>query len=164
MNIRSKAAGRRTNIWLSALVAISGCLVCIAASMVVIFLNDGGQTTATEMIKTATAMIASPPTYTPIPKTVTHTPVDTPTPIENPSPTSGFTAAPSFTSWPTRTLSDSGGGIGNGACSCDGNTYNCSDFSSQRSAQACYDYCKFLGYGDVHRLDADKDGLACEGR
>ena len=47
-------------------------------------------------------------------------------------------------------------------CDCSGNIYNCSDFSSHTRAQACYDYCKSQGYGDVHRLDGDNDGSACE--
>jgi micrococcal nuclease len=47
-------------------------------------------------------------------------------------------------------------------CDCSGNIYNCSDFSTQREAQRCYEYClKQRGY-DVHRLDRDKDGVACE--
>ena len=48
------------------------------------------------------------------------------------------------------------------ACSCSGNTYNCDDFSTHRQAQACFDYCRSLGKGDVHRLDRDSDGSACE--
>lgn len=48
------------------------------------------------------------------------------------------------------------------ACSCNGNLYNCSDFSTRSSAQACFDYCNTTGYGDVHRLDHDQDGSACE--
>jgi endonuclease YncB( thermonuclease family) len=49
-----------------------------------------------------------------------------------------------------------------GLCDCSGNIYNCSDFSTQREAQSCYEYClKQRGY-DVHRLDRDKDRLACE--
>ncbi|GEM_PF-1357125 len=47
-------------------------------------------------------------------------------------------------------------------CDCSGNLYNCSDFPTQAAAQACYNYCKSLGRGDVHRLDADHDGIACE--
>ncbi|MEZ4641773.1 MAG: excalibur calcium-binding domain-containing protein [Chloroflexota bacterium] len=47
-----------------------------------------------------------------------------------------------------------------GICSYD--AYNCSDFSTQAQAQACYEYCLGqVGY-DVHRLDADDDGVACE--
>lgn len=47
-------------------------------------------------------------------------------------------------------------------CDCSGNLYNCADFSTTSTAQSCFDYCKSLGKGDVHRLDADNDGLACE--
>lgn len=47
-------------------------------------------------------------------------------------------------------------------CNCSGPDLNCSDFSTQAAAQRCYDYCKSHGYGDVFRLDRDKDGLACE--
>ena len=63
------------------------------------------------------------------------------------------TALPTF---PSRS-----GGVGD-VCSCSGNIYNCSDFSTHSQAQACYDYCKDQGHGDVHRLDSDNDGSACE--
>lgn len=48
------------------------------------------------------------------------------------------------------------------ACSCSGNTRNCSDFSTREQAQACYDYCVSQGRGDIHQLDHDHDGEACE--
>lgn len=45
---------------------------------------------------------------------------------------------------------------------CSHNTYNCPDFSTQAEAQYVFDYCyQQVGY-DVHRLDADNDGIACE--
>lgn len=47
-------------------------------------------------------------------------------------------------------------------CDCSGNLYNCSDFATQVNAQACFDYCVAQGHGDVHCLDADSDGVACE--
>jgi len=47
-------------------------------------------------------------------------------------------------------------------CNCSGPDLDCSDFSTQAAAQACYDYCKSRGYGDVFGLDRDKDGRACE--
>ena len=47
-------------------------------------------------------------------------------------------------------------------CDCSGDIYNCSDFATQAQAQACYDYCVAQGHGDVHRLDGDGDGIACE--
>jgi len=47
-------------------------------------------------------------------------------------------------------------------CRCDGNYYNCADFGPQADAQACFDYCwRMVGY-DVHRLDRDRDRIACE--
>lgn len=47
-------------------------------------------------------------------------------------------------------------------CRCDGNYYNCDDFGSQAAAQACFNYCwRMVGY-DVHRLDRDRDRIACE--
>jgi micrococcal nuclease len=67
---------------------------------------------------------------------------------------------PISTQTPTRV--PSGGSSGNAPCSCNGNLYNCSDFSSHASAQACYDYCISVGRGDIHRLDGDNDGRACE--
>lgn len=48
------------------------------------------------------------------------------------------------------------------ACSCTGDSLNCSDFSSHASAQECFSYCKSQGKGDVHKLDQDDDGSACE--
>lgn len=47
-------------------------------------------------------------------------------------------------------------------CTCTDIMYYCSDFSTQREAQKCYNYCMDkVGY-DVHRLDGDNDGTACE--
>lgn len=51
--------------------------------------------------------------------------------------------------------------LGN-ACGDDAkDVYNCSDFKTQEEAQAKYEECIALGK-DVNRLDADKDGIACE--
>lgn len=50
-----------------------------------------------------------------------------------------------------------------GPCSCSGDVMNCTDFSSQSAAQACYDFCVSQGVGDINKLDRDHDGLACEG-
>lgn len=79
------------------------------------------------------------PTPTPTP-TVTFTPTATPA---KPSPT------------PTPTLAC--------PCTCTSASYDCSDFATQAQAQACYDCCKAAGYGDIHGLDGDDDGVACEG-
>jgi len=47
-------------------------------------------------------------------------------------------------------------------CDCSGNIYNCSDFPTHAAAQMCYEYCLSLGVGDIHGLDRDDDGIACE--
>ena len=44
---------------------------------------------------------------------------------------------------------------------CSHNEYNCSDFSTHAEAQEIFDYCGGIA-NDIHRLDADKDGVACE--
>ncbi len=47
-------------------------------------------------------------------------------------------------------------------CSCTANTLNCPDFTTHDEAQACYAYCVEQGAGDIHRLDGNGDGQACE--
>ena len=47
-------------------------------------------------------------------------------------------------------------------CDCSYNRYNCADFSTQAAAQVCYEYCLAQGRGDIHDLDRDNDGVACE--
>ena len=70
-----------------------------------------------------------------------------------PTPTATPTRRPTRTPTPTRRP---------GVCACYADLYNCSDFSTQAEAQACFDYCMTtVGY-DVHRLDGDGDGIACE--
>lgn len=54
------------------------------------------------------------------------------------------------------------GSSDNTPCNCDGSDLNCEDFSSHKSAQACYDYCTSKGFGDVFGLDHDNDANACE--
>ena len=46
------------------------------------------------------------------------------------------------------------------ACLCSTNLYNCDDFQTQGEAQACYEKCGTST--DIHLLDADDDGRACE--
>lgn len=47
-------------------------------------------------------------------------------------------------------------------CDCSGDSLNCTDFSSQSSAQVCMNDCIAQGAGDIHNLDGDANGLACE--
>lgn len=45
---------------------------------------------------------------------------------------------------------------------CGDAVYNCDDFRTQEEAQEVFEYCKFDSSNDPHRLDGDKDGVACE--
>lgn len=45
---------------------------------------------------------------------------------------------------------------------CSSDMYNCDDFVPRSDAQGVFDYCMDLGYGDIHRLDQNNDGVACE--
>ena len=47
-------------------------------------------------------------------------------------------------------------------CKCSANIYDCVSFGYQAGAQTCYNYCKEQGVGDIHHLDDDNDGIACE--
>lgn len=62
---------------------------------------------------------------------------------------------PTATTAPTSTTSVA-------VCSCSSDTYNCSNFTTHAQAQACHDYCVTQGAGDIHGLDRDNDGDACE--
>lgn len=46
-------------------------------------------------------------------------------------------------------------------CECSSNKYNCTDFKTHAEAQALYDCCGGAK-NDIHKLDNDKDGAACE--
>lgn len=51
---------------------------------------------------------------------------------------------------------------GSSACVCSSNSYNCKDFPNRAAAQACFESCRAAGAGDVHHLDGDNNGQACE--
>lgn len=74
------------------------------------------------------------------------------------------TAIPTFTNVPTLIviIPTNPPPAGN-VCSCSGDTLNCGDFSSYSSANACFNYCISVGAGDIHRLDGNNDGSACDG-
>lgn len=91
------------------------------------------------------------------------TPTATATPTNTPVPTSTSTAVPptatATNAPPTATPTQSPPG---NCVICNYDAYNCSDFGTQAEAQACHDYCwAQVGY-DVHNLDSDGDGEACE--
>jgi micrococcal nuclease len=47
-------------------------------------------------------------------------------------------------------------------CNCSGNINNCDDLSTHNEAQECFDYRISQGRGDIHKLDGDNNGSACE--
>src|SRR3989339_571572 len=48
------------------------------------------------------------------------------------------------------------------SCECSSDSYNCSNFSTHADAQVVYECCLTqIGY-DIHKLDGDDDGQACE--
>lgn len=98
--------------------------------------------TDTPIPPTATAEPTPQPTATPVPILV---PTDTPQPAQQP--------APILPVVPDASLSD---------CVCDSNTLNCGDFVDPFDAQACYLRCMQVVGFDVHKLDRDSDGNACE--
>jgi len=96
------------------------------------------QETAPSVINTnintnTSANLNTVPTPTPEPEV---TPEPEPTPVPTPTPTTD--------------------------CDCDSNTYNCSDFSTHAEAQALHDCCMQKVGSDIHGLDGDDDGSACE--
>src|SRR6185503_10441433 len=48
------------------------------------------------------------------------------------------------------------------ACYCSSDIYNCNNFDDQQEAQTCFNDCQAVGRGDIHGLDSDGNGLACE--
>jgi hypothetical protein len=49
----------------------------------------------------------------------------------------------------------------NSPCICSYNAYDCVDFTSRASAQSCFEECGGIN-NDIHWLDVDGDGSACE--
>lgn len=111
------------------------------------------QTAAMEKAwKPYTLTAAAIPTLTPIPTNTiepTIPPVITDTLIPLPIDTLAPVIQPTLT--PVAAV-----------CSCGSDTYNCTDFSFHSSAQACFNYCTAAGAGDIHNLDSDGNGQACE--
>lgn len=103
---------------------------------------------------TATPTLTGTPTAT---GTATQTRTPTTTPTRTLTPTQTMT--PTRTATPTATATRS---APPGCSTCAADVYNCSDFDTQEEAQACFDYCyDQVGY-DVHGLDGDGNGVACE--
>ena len=120
---------------------------------------------ARDVIATITAQAPSPtlpPTATKIPTptaTETPAPTETPTPIPpSPTPTSiPPTSTATNTPLPTPTPT-SIPKRGRKKWNCNGDLYNCSDFSSCEEVMDYWNACP----GDPSHLDGDKDGIPCE--
>jgi hypothetical protein len=48
------------------------------------------------------------------------------------------------------------------ACTCDYDRFKCDSFETQEEAQGSFQYCIDESAGDIHKLDGDNDGVACE--
>ncbi|MEK6847902.1 MAG: hypothetical protein AABX50_02135 [Nanoarchaeota archaeon] len=57
---------------------------------------------------------------------------------------------------------NSAGSLGDNTYVCGSDSYNCGNFTTQAQAQMVFDYCEPTA-GDIHGLDADGNGEACEG-
>lgn len=75
--------------------------------------------------------------------------------IATPTPTATITTTPTITTIPSATRIP--------VCKCTGPDLTCNSFPNQAKAQACFEYCKEMGYGDIFGLDKNNNGLACEG-
>jgi endonuclease YncB( thermonuclease family) len=85
----------------------------------------------------------------PAPASVSHPAPQPPPQTPSPAPGSQPQPAPVPSSTPASNYS------------CSANTYNCTDFSTHAEAQAVFDMCGGTGH-DIHKLDSNKDGEACE--
>jgi len=95
-------------------------------------------------------LVSPNPTMTPLPTStalVQATPISQATPSP-PTPTATVVILPTATP--------------SAAYDCSRNRYNCSDFSTQAEAQRVYLFCLAKVGTDIHRLDSDDDGVACE--
>ncbi len=117
-------------------------------------------TTTRTATPTATSSATPQPT-----STATRTPTATSTTKPTATNTPTKTVKPTNTPTPTKTLKPTATATRQppGDCStCAADVYNCSDFEDQEEAQACFEYCmEQVGY-DVHNLDGDDNGVACE--
>ena len=139
---------------------IAFCCACLAFTGIMDALGFIPTLTPT-LTHTATATITLIPSST---ITLTSTITSTPTITNTPGPTFTLLPTRTSTSLPTATLiviipTQPQQQV---VCSCSGDSYNCGDFDRHSQAQACFNYCVSQGKGDIHRLDGDGNGLACE--
>lgn len=105
-------------------------------------------------------IIAPPPAGTP--STLTPTTTATGEATATPTNTPTATTQPAATSTPTLTPTATATTQPQGPCPCNADVRNCTDFATHSQAQACFNFCVSQGAGDIHKLDQDNDGDACE--
>lgn len=176
-SIGAGASTKGNNVFASSIAFIISlvliCVICVCVIGLVFFPSTDGTSTSTPTAVTILdpAIIiantsSAAQTQTRIAEPFTSTPFSYFTATYMPP----VTLAPTWTPFPTNTplvlsiqaiIIPSGNNSG-GACACSGDTLNCKDFSSHAEAQACYSYCASQGMGDIHKLDENNDGNACE--
>lgn len=143
------------------------CLLCSTCCLVIITVFIVGEELGFIAAHTPTTLPA--PTSTPIQPSNTPIPTSTPVPSKTQTPvptnTTTNTIGPiiSPTSVPTMTIPPTPFPTAGAPCDCTGPNLNCdSNFLFHDEAQACYNYCVSLGFGDIFGLDGNNDGIACE--
>lgn len=177
---------RKMNTGLIAIIASFSCMICCVSILIIYALNSSDilfPTSATIQVLdtplpiptiialtysaagTQTAMVSSPvpllPTATLIPleniPTATIFIFQLQTDVAQPTEYIYSTNTPYSLATLQSTIPPQ-----SAVCSCSGDTLNCSDFNSHASAQACFNYCTSQGTGDIHKIDGNNDGNACE--
>lgn len=152
----SRSPRSKSNTGFVALIISLICVVgCVGIFLVAIFSDGSILSTPTPILASSSnlsTIIASTASAAQTQTMLAASP--TPAILNTPTMLPPVTFAPSITSIavdPSSQICQCNGGLG------------CKDFSTHDQAQACYEYCKALGHGDVHGLDgSDQDGLACE--
>jgi hypothetical protein len=154
------------NIVIAVLVSISACLLIICCAL--LYFRDDVTIANTPTATTDVSAI--------IAQTMNASDLQTQS-ASSPTPPFTVTSLPTLTTFPTQTASitleptativlilptNPPAGGGNAVCPCGGDSLNCGDFSTQADAQACMNYCVSVGAGDIHNLDGNADGVACE--
>lgn len=125
--------------------------ICVAGMTSMLSIGHGaGQTIPDGPVYLPIVLRPAQPTATntPIPTATTLPATNTPVPTNTTQPVATNTPLPTAT---TALL-----------FICNRDAYNCSDFDTQAEAQTVFNYCAARGFGDIHKLDQNNDGEACE--
>lgn len=155
----------KKNQWwfISTSVLISLCIVCGVAVLAINYTGNPIPTATMVTENDVQIIIANTYNAAQTQTAIVAPPTSTPFVYESPTLLTQSTVAPTWTPIPTETLfiltlatvpvNDQ-----TAQCICTTDTYNCGD----SLAEACFNYCNTQGYGDIHRLDQNNNGVACE--